>query len=285
MSDRRQFLLQSLASAGLLAVGARELFASPLGMPIGCQTWPVRHLIAQSFPRTLATLRRAGFQAIELCSPVGYAQQGFAGLARYRPAQLRRMIADAGLICISSHFTFAELRARQPERIAWAKELGLRQMLVPSLDGPTPPTLDQVKRLADEYNRIGENAARAGLRQGLHNEVFEDGWINGQAHGRRVYDALFEYLDPRWVKFQFQVIAIREGLNPITYFRRYPGRFLSMHLQGWSARARRMAPIGQDSLNWPRIFAAAKIGGIQNYFLEMSLPLMEASLPYLRRLS
>lgn len=265
----------------MLAAGARELLASPLGMPIGCQTWPVRHLIAQSFPRTLATLQRAGFQAIELCSPVGYADQGFGGLARYRPAQLRRMIADAGLLCISSHFTFSELRAHQPERIAWAHELGLRQMLVPSLDGPAHPTLDQVKRLAGEYNRIGEIAARAGLQQGLHNEVFEDGWVGK----RRVYDVLFEVLDPRWVKFQFQVIAIRSGLDPVTYFRRYPGRFLSMHLQGWSKRTHKMAPIGQDSLDWPAIFAAAKIGGIQNYFLEMSLPFMEASLPYLRRLS
>ena len=30
------------AAAGFLSAGALELRANPLGMPIGCQTWPVR---------------------------------------------------------------------------------------------------------------------------------------------------------------------------------------------------------------------------------------------------
>ena len=34
----------------------------------------------------------------------------------------------------------------------------------------------------------------------------------------------------------------------------------------------------------PQVQAAAKTGGIQNYFVEMDLPLMKASVPYLRQL-
>jgi hypothetical protein len=34
-------------------------------------------------------------------------------------------------------------------------------MLVPSLDGPKNPTMDDVKRAADEYNRMGERAVSA----------------------------------------------------------------------------------------------------------------------------
>jgi hypothetical protein len=45
-----------------------------------------------------------------------------------------------------------------------------------------------------------------------------------------------------------------------------------------------MAVVGQDSLDWKKIFTAAKQCGIKNYFLEMNLPLMEASVPYLRNL-
>jgi hypothetical protein len=40
----------------------------------------------------------------------------------------------------------------------------------------------------------------------------------------------------------------------------------------------------QGTLDWKKIFSAAKIGGIQNHFVEMDLPMMEASVPYLRRL-
>ena len=43
--------------------------------------------------------------------------------------------------------------------------------------------------------------------------------------------------------------------------------------------------MGQDTLDWKKIFTAAKIGGIQNYFVEMNLDLMRASVPYLRQLS
>jgi hypothetical protein len=42
--------------------------------------------------------------------------------------------------------------------------------------------------------------------------------------------------------------------------------------------------VGQDTLDWRRIFVAAKTGGIKNYFVEMDLPLMKASVPYLRQL-
>jgi hypothetical protein len=42
--------------------------------------------------------------------------------------------------------------------------------------------------------------------------------------------------------------------------------------------------VGQDTLDWKKIFSAAKIGGIQNYFVEMDLEMMKASVPYLRKL-
>ena len=43
-------------------------------------------------------------------------------------------------------------------RIAWAKDVGLTQMMVPSLDGPKNPTMDDVKRAADEYNKIARTS-------------------------------------------------------------------------------------------------------------------------------
>jgi hypothetical protein len=57
-----------------------------------------------------------------------------------------------------------------------------------------------------------------------------------------------------------------------------------MHVQGWSAKTRKIMPVGQDTLDWNKIFAAARIGGIKNYFVEMELPMMKASVPYLRQL-
>lgn len=274
----KQVAVASLLSAG--AAGALELRANPLGLPLGCQTWPVRDMIAKDFPGTIKQLAAAGFQCIELCSPVGYADSGFAGLAKYTPAELKKILSDAGVTCISSHFGIDELRKDQPGRIAWAKDVGLTQMIVPSLDGPKNPTMDDVKRIADEYNKMGELAANAGIQQGLHNEGFELSKING----RRTYDVLLELLDPKLVKFQFQVSTISEGYDAAEYFMKYPGRFFSMHVQGWSAQMKKIMPVGQDTLDWKKIFTAAKTGGVKNYFVEMNLDMMKASVPYLRNL-
>jgi sugar phosphate isomerase/epimerase len=281
--SRRDFIRTASSTvvfSAALSAGDRILRADPLGMPIGCQTWPVRDMIAKDLRGTLKQLAAAGFQSIELCSPVGYADSGFAGLAKFKGPELRSILHDEGLTCISSHFSIDELRKNQDDRIAWAKDVGLTQMLVPSLGGPKHPTLDDVKRAADEYNRMGERAASAGIVQGLHNEDFELTKVDG----KWTYDLLFQLLDPKFVKFQFQVSTISDGYDAAEYFTKYPGRFISMHVQGWSAKTRKIVPVGQGTLDWNRIFTAAKTGGIQNYFVEMDLPMMKASVPYLRHL-
>jgi sugar phosphate isomerase/epimerase len=281
--SRREFLAAAAASTaaiGLLGAHPLQLSADPLGLPIGCQTWPVRASIFNDFPGTVKQLADAGFQSIELCSPYGYGELGFGRLANYSPAELRKILSDAGVTCISAHFGMSELRKEQERSIGWAKNIGLTQMLVPSLSGPKSPTMDDVKRAADEYNKMAERAAQAGIQQGLHNEDFELSTVNG----KRTYDILFDLLDPKLVKFQFQVSTISQGYDAAEYFTKYPGRFISMHVQGWSAETKKIVPVGQGTLDWKKIFTAAKTGGIQNYFVEMDLEKMRASVPYLRQL-
>ena len=281
--SRREFLgAAATSAAGIAFLGANplKLSADPLGLPIGCQTWPVRASIFKDFPGTMKQLADAGFQSIELCSPYGYEELGFGKLEKYSPAELRKILSDAGVTCISAHFGMGELRKQQERSIGWAKDIGLTQMIVPSLSGPKNPTMDDVKHAADEYNQMAERAAKAGIQQGLHNEDFELSSVNG----KRTYDILFDLLDPKLVKFQFQVSTISQGYDAADYFTRYPGRFISMHVQGWSAETKKIVPVGQGTLDWKKIFTAAKTGGIKNYFVEMDLEKMRASVPYLRQL-
>ena len=122
--SRREFCKSAATqgvAVGLLFSSALELRANPLGMPIGCQTWPVRKMIAKDFPGTIKQLPQAGFQTIELCSPVGYADSGFAGLAKYKGAELRRILSDAGVTCESSHFGIKELRDNQAAELPGRK--------------------------------------------------------------------------------------------------------------------------------------------------------------------
>jgi sugar phosphate isomerase/epimerase len=285
--SRRAFLKKSAAAAvaaGLLPGPARRLCANPLGLPIGSQTYPHRQRIKDG---DLAGLCRdmveLGAGILELCSP---AYSEFAGLVDGK--QTRRILEDHGLKCPSAHFALEELRTRQPQAIAWAHDIGMTQMGTASLNGHVEngiTTMDVVKRAADEYNRIGEAAAKAGVQQFLHDERFEMSKVDG----RLTYEVLLELLDPKLVKMQFQMSAMPAVGDPETYFMKYPGRFLSMHLQGVDRNA--PAPgapglaVGKDSLDWPRIFAAAKTGGVRNYFVEQNWDLTVQSITYLKTLS
>ncbi len=87
--------LKGGTAASALLVSTHYLAADPLGLPIGCQTYPVRKSINTDFTGTMKGLRAAGFTQIELCSPFGYSD--FSSLRQYKPQELRRMLSDWGL--------------------------------------------------------------------------------------------------------------------------------------------------------------------------------------------
>jgi len=113
--------------------------------------------------------------------------------------------------------------------------------------------MDDVKRARTSTTRWARKRPRRDSA-GLHNEGFESSTVDG----KRTYDMLFELLDPKLVKFQFQVSEIADGFDAAEYFTKYPGRFISMHVQGWSASEKKIVAVGQGSLDWKKIFKAAK---------------------------
>jgi len=274
-------------AAGLLVSSVARVAANPLGLPIGSQVWPMRTML-RDFPAFVKMLGGIGVTRLELCSPLGYGAE-FASLANAK--EVARILADNGMKSESSHFTMGELRKTQEKSIEWAKEVGITQMITATLadgNGGNNPTLDQVKKAADEYNKIAEVAAKAGMQQGLHNEGFEISMTDG----RRTYDRLLELLDPKLVKFQFQMSTITAGLVGADYFMKYPGRFYSMHLQdidmkGQSGGAGGRFPqvaLGKGSIDWAKTFTAAKVGGVKNYFVEQTWELTQQSVAYLKTL-
>jgi sugar phosphate isomerase/epimerase len=268
----------------LAAMAASPLLAAPLGLPIGSQTYPHRQKIKEgNFAGLCREMSELGVKSLELCSPA-YAE--FASLADGK--QARKIMADHGLSCCSAHFTMDELRNKQQAAIDWAQAVGITQMGTATLSGPSEngvAKMDAVKAAADEYSRIGAVAAKAGMEQFLHDERFEMSKVDG----RLTYEVLLELLDPKLVKMQFQMSAMRAVGDPVGYFTKYPGRFTSLHLQGVDLNAppgtRVALAVGKDSLDWAKIFKAAKTGGVKNYFIEQNWDLTVQSVAYLKTLA
>jgi sugar phosphate isomerase/epimerase len=265
---RRTFIKQSAtaaAGASLLAPGLLNAASYAAKSSVGFQSWIVRESIEKDFQATLKEMAGMGYNSIEMCSPPGYAKMGFGGLEKYKASELKKIISDAGFSCISCHYGFKELKEHGQERIDYAKEWGLQQMMAASLGLPKTATLSDWKTAADELNKVGELAKKSGIQMGFHNHHGEFEKLEGEL----IYDVLLKQLDPSLVKMQFQVAVINIGYKAADYFKKYPGRFISAHMYDWSGNGDQMVPLGTGKVDWKEFFEAAKVGGVKNYFVEM----------------
>ena len=284
--NRRDFLGKaSLGIGGAVALSQLPLsiFAESdpiwLNQPIGFQTYPIRTMIVQDFPGTLKIMAGQGYQLVEMCSPQGYVSSGFGPLVNTKPAEMRKIIEDAGLHCPSCHFTFPELTDNLDERIEFAKQLGLTQMICSTFWLPKTAKLNDYLESADRLNKSAEKIKKAGMQAGFHNHEFEFATLDNKL----IYDALMGRFDPELVKMQFQTEVINLGYKASTYFNKYPGRFISAHLSDWTADKKEV-PIGQGVIDWKEFFAAAKTGSVQNFFVEMKFENLKDSATYIHQL-
>ncbi|PWT97459.1 MAG: xylose isomerase [Bacteroidetes bacterium] len=282
--SRRQFIGRTAAGMGA-AIAFSQLPAQILmqeaasfnDIPIGFQTWSVKEMLAKDFSGTLKMMAGMGYKIMEMCSPAGYATNGFGPLVDIKPADMKKMIEDAGLKCPSCHFGFGELTDHLDERIEWSKQMGLTQMVCSSFWLPDAKALKEYLDDADKLNKAAEKINKAGMATGFHNHEMEFKMLDGQL----IYDALLKQLDPKLVKMQFQTEVINLGYKASTYFKQYPGRFISSHLSDWTADKKEV-PIGQGVIDWKEFFAAAKTGGVKNFFVEMSLDKFKDSAAYIK---
>jgi sugar phosphate isomerase/epimerase len=270
----------SIAAGACLGPAARLLRADPLGLPIGCQLYPVGKLVAQDFEGTLRQLAAIGYRTIELCSPPSYEKSGFAPLVKMKASEVRKAIEAAGLLCESSHYQFRELKENLDDRIAYAKELGLKQMILSTFGLRQDAPMAEWAKAAGELNKIGERTKKEGIQLGFHNHNFEFREIDGVL----IYDRLMSEFDPKLVKMQFQVAVVSLSYQAATYLKKYPGRFISLHLADWSSADKKSVPVGAGVVDWKGLFAAAKTGGVENYFVEMNMDALKASYSYLHDL-
>ncbi len=281
-TNRRSFIKKTSMAAGatmLLSQLPKQIFAAAKAndMPIGFQSWAVKDMLGKDFSGTLKMMADMDYKLIELCSPAGYKDIGFGFLVGMKPEEIRKTINDAGLQCPSCHFGAAEFGDDKIDAsIQFAKEIGLTQMICSTFWLPKTATLKDYQDSAEKLNKAAEKINTAGIQTGFHNHEFEFAMLEGEL----IYDALMKAFNPDLVKMQFQTEVINLGYKAADYFNKYPGRFISSHLSDWTADKKEV-PIGQGVIDWKEFFAAAKTGGVKNFFVEMDLKNLKDSVPYI----
>jgi sugar phosphate isomerase/epimerase len=277
-TTRRQFLLRSLhgAAGAMLAPGL--LSACATGAGAGGRRYAIQvYAVNQAFESdpvgTFQTLARIGYTDVEL----------YAGGDR-TPAEYRRMIDDAGLVCPSVHLDF------KPDNLQaafdHANTLGAKYATAPSLRGAVAPgtkwnapfSADECRRTIDLSNRIGQEARKAGLQYAYHNHAYE---FEDVGEGSSGYDLMLRETDKDLVKYEIDCGWMTfAGRRPEDYLAADPSRFPMLHIKNYlqpvtGADGRpemRGAELGSGVVDYDAIFAAARRAGVQHYFAEQEGP-------------
>ena len=204
------------------------------------QLWSVNSAIFADFEGTIAALAEMGYTGVEM---FGYRNGQWFGR---QPAEVRRIIEDAGMELISSHVNHP--LPPDPADADWDAiwewwdvafdahlEAGIKYLVDPAISASRLQTLEHVLAYAEYFNEIGRRANARGLRFGYHNHDWE---LTIMHDGKSVWDILIENTCPELVFFQldlYWVVRARDNAYVVDLFNRFPGRFLAFHVKDTGA--------------------------------------------------
>jgi sugar phosphate isomerase/epimerase len=232
---------------------------------IGIQLYTVRDVLKQDFEGTLSRIGAIGYREVE-----------FAGYFDHTPEQVKAALASAGLTAPATHVGPDNLDKGWDAVVHTAKAVGHEYVIVAWIPEERRKTIDDWKRIAEQLNQAGTACRAAGLQFAYHNHDFEFVPIDG----RVPYDILLENTDASLVKLELDLFWITfAGGDPLAQFARSPGRFPLVHVKDMTPKPtpdappeRVMVDVGKGSIDWKRIFAQSRAGGIQHYFVEHDQP-------------
>jgi sugar phosphate isomerase/epimerase len=66
--------------------------------------------------------------------------------------------------------------------------------------------------------------------------------------------------------------AIKGDKDPVELFKQHPGRFPLWHVKDLDAKRETVLPVGEGTIDFKRIFAAAETSGMKHFFVEHDMP-------------
>jgi len=258
MKTRREFITSLAAASALSLVSPSKLFAKTKNKYIGIQLYTIREKLKEDFLGSLEEIADIGYNSIETA---GYQNGKFYG---YPPKEFLKLTKKVGLKALSSH---ADIQKDSLQKtIDDTLEAGMEYLVKPWLSPDKRKTIDDYIRLAEDFNKIGEQCNQSGLRFAYHNHAFEFEKTDGQIP----YDILLENTEAHLLTMQLDTYwMVYGGMQPIDYFKRYPHRFELLHIKDMDdSKDRESTEIGSGIIDFPAIFDAQKQSGMKYFFVE-----------------
>jgi sugar phosphate isomerase/epimerase len=265
--SRRSFLQQGTVAA--LSLAALPSLAGPHKIKhLGVQLYSIRQDMQKDALGTLKIVAGIGYKEVE---PASYMQGKTYGMT---VAEFRKVVNDLGMTIPSSHVGFRkahwdaatkDITDVYKKAIDDAVVLGQKYLINPSPDF-IYDNLDDVKQVMETWNKCGEHCKKAGIKFGFHNHHKEFSTMHG---GKALYAIMLESLDPALVTQQLDTcnMAIANA-KAADWLSKYPKHFELLHVKDKHKTKEESATMGEGTINWDEVFAAAKKTNIKYYTIE-----------------
>jgi len=261
--------MRSTAAATLGVLAMNELkaggFLSSHLDKIGLQLFSIPKLLEQDFEAAMKMLSGMGYKELEFYGPYPFSTKeaqdrwssvtpslGFSGSGYFgrTPQQVKAILDKYKLSTPSMHVDLDTLRNKMKETGEAAQLLGQSYAGLPSIPPEERTNLDGYKRIADEFNKIGEAAQQSGLKFFYHNH----GYGLKEMEGKIPYDVILERTDPKLVFFEMDIYWMTAGgADLVKYLDNNPNRFKLMHIKDMSKPVR-FSGDGGDPKQWIELF-------------------------------
>jgi sugar phosphate isomerase/epimerase len=246
----------------------------------GLQLYSLRREMAKDRATALASAKSMGFTEVE------------GGVLGRPVADVKAELAAAGLTMTSGNAGYEDLRDKLPEVIANAKAFGLKYLMCAWIPHEGAFTAEDATRAAADFNAWGAKLAAEGITFAYHPHGYEFSPATVAAPpGMTLFDQLARATDPKNVAFEMDVFWVTHGgADPVALLRRYPKRWVMMHLKDMrkgtptglftgSAPEETNVPIGSGQIDYVSVLKEAKRQGVARYYIEDESPIPLEQIP------
>lgn len=299
--DRKHFLkttsLFTLGATSLSTVSANWLPPLEKLKSIGLGLFSVPKLLENDLEAGVKALAELGITEFETYGPypfsdsrnkafwagvtpsLGFSVSGFYGKSA---AEFRQILGDSGIRVPSMHTDLYTLEGNMGALAEAANTLGTKYVVLPSIPDYERTSLEAYKRMAERFNKIGENAKAEGVYFAYHNHGY--GLVPG-ASGTTPIDLIFEGTDPSLVFFEMDLFWTVAGrADPASMLAKHSGRFKMLHIKDmkslthfsgdgstpdqWMELFPQLVAAGEGIMPLKEILKTASENGVDHYFIE-----------------
>lgn len=185
---------------------------------IGLQLYSVRNQIPNNVEATLTKIKSWGITELEGGSTYGMSQDDF-----------NKLIKSLGMKTVCVGADFAELE-KDPAKVAEkAVASGAKYVMCAWIPHKgVQMTLEETKNAVRVFENAGKILADKGISLCYHMHGFEfDKYENGT-----LFDLMVTSSNPKYLNFEMDVFWVKQpGQDPVALLKKYPKRFLLMHLK------------------------------------------------------